>query len=522
MKKKESLELELQILNEKSNLTKRQLRKKEKLISKIQRQMKTDELLQQKNKTEIDNKQVSEDILNSNNKSLQNIDDENKVESLDFANDSSKLNINQPEKNNDIKIKNHILYLSSDDLIDLYLHSTVGTDERVYLSHALLDKYQISNPDVEFVNVNGVNIPVEKFGDIAFKDPKYVLENHDVPKDDEEKLNELKNLTAENDESLANDVDLLAKEQPITPILDDDIFLQEKYNMLKNVEINDNSSVPTNYLTHNQYANDLGYKYYYRDGFNVVKTSPDDFISNVTYHNTKNNLNKILPVKDFSLMKAELVSPNFINNSKSPIKEDKIDNSINNQYKDLPENYLRISNDNGRLPSDYYLNEEEPSIISKVSNKEVDNSLNQMLPISYFVNKNAIMVSPNNATNSESKSFKKLSENSTYSTYSDLPKAYWNKDYIEDVKNNNNLNNFVSKSSFIDSKSYNNILSESDFINKSPIMVSPNVASKDKNNSNLISENNLNNHARNFINQDLPKQYLNINFSDGKLPDDYY
>lgn len=163
-------------------MTKRQLRKRQKLISKIEK------LVKKENNNTIDNVKNSfdENTLDENIDS--EINEEYPSGFLKENNEVKEEDVKSNNQENNKGIKNHVLYLKNDDLIDLYLHSTVGTDERIYLSHDLLDKYQISNPDVEFVNVNGVNIPVEKFGDIAFKDPQYVLENHDIPKDDEEKL----------------------------------------------------------------------------------------------------------------------------------------------------------------------------------------------------------------------------------------------------------------------------------------------------------------------------------------------
>ena len=61
------------------------------------------------------------------------------------------------------EIKDGILYLSTDDLVDIYSHSSVGEDEKVYIPKVYIDKYDLNNPSIKYVNVNGMNTAVDKF-----------------------------------------------------------------------------------------------------------------------------------------------------------------------------------------------------------------------------------------------------------------------------------------------------------------------------------------------------------------------
>lgn len=71
-------------------------------------------------------------------------------------------------KKNDIapvsrELKDGTLFLSTQDLLDIYMNADIGVDDKVHIKPEYLHKYGIDNPEVKTVNVNGVNIPVSEF-----------------------------------------------------------------------------------------------------------------------------------------------------------------------------------------------------------------------------------------------------------------------------------------------------------------------------------------------------------------------
>ncbi|MBQ3622039.1 hypothetical protein II941_04675 [bacterium] len=55
------------------------------------------------------------------------------------------------------------MYLSTQDLLDIYMNADIGVDDKVHIKPEYLHKYGIDNPAVKTVNVNGVTIPVSEF-----------------------------------------------------------------------------------------------------------------------------------------------------------------------------------------------------------------------------------------------------------------------------------------------------------------------------------------------------------------------
>ena len=179
------------------------------------------------------------------------------------------------------ELKDGTLFLSTQDLLDIYMNADIGVDDKVHIKPEYLHKYGIDNPEVKTVNVNGVNIPVTEFTsteagkDVAnlakkpetaptdwsekwakgWNDAKatatvkpvgkdYNLDGFEVPAQPKEKTPEktvekeydldgfeVEGKTKERTEEhkVNEEVNKIANEQPITPIADDQASLEKNY-----------------------------------------------------------------------------------------------------------------------------------------------------------------------------------------------------------------------------------------------------------------------------------------------------
>ena len=163
------------------------------------------------------------------------------------------------------ELKDGTLFLSTQDLLDIYMNADIGVDDKVHIKPEYLHKYGIDNPEVKTVNVNGVNIPVSEFtgseagkevADLAKKqeptpaveakptEKKYNLDGFEVEGKAKEKAPEktvekeynldgfeVEGKTKERVEEhkVNEEVNKIANEQPITPIADDHASLEKSY-----------------------------------------------------------------------------------------------------------------------------------------------------------------------------------------------------------------------------------------------------------------------------------------------------
>ena len=161
------------------------------------------------------------------------------------------------------ELKDGTLYLSTQDLLDIYMNADIGVDDKVHIKPEYLHKYGIDNPAVKTVNVNGVTIPVSEFTSTeAGKDvAKIAKESEPQPSEkfakewaeakataqepnwsekwakgwEEAKATATKPVTEPAKESTTEEakvnqeVTKIANEQPITPIADDQASLEKSY-----------------------------------------------------------------------------------------------------------------------------------------------------------------------------------------------------------------------------------------------------------------------------------------------------
>ena len=154
------------------------------------------------------------------------------------------------------ELKDGTLYLSTQDLLDIYMNADIGVDDKVHIKPEYLHKYGIDNPDVKTVNVNGVNIPVSEFTSTeAGKDVAALAKKSEepaskeaAPKENAEdwsakwakgwadaKATATKPASEPGKETMPEEakvneqVTKIANEQPITPIADDQASLEKSY-----------------------------------------------------------------------------------------------------------------------------------------------------------------------------------------------------------------------------------------------------------------------------------------------------
>ena len=175
------------------------------------------------------------------------------------------------------ELKDGTLFLSTQDLLDIYMNADIGVDDKVHIKPEYLHKYGIDNPEVKTVNVNGVNIPVSEFtGSEAGKEvanlakkqeaapaveakpepskttapaegkveKNYDLDGFEVegpakekaPEKTVEKKYDLDGFEVEGqtkerteEHKVNEEVNKIANEQPITPIADDHASLEKSY-----------------------------------------------------------------------------------------------------------------------------------------------------------------------------------------------------------------------------------------------------------------------------------------------------
>ena len=140
-------------------------------MSKFSEWMKKRKLEKEARQAEInhDSNDESTPALNSNTNENQSKQKDNltKEQTLNSSNSNqAKIEDEKKEENSTIlnrDIKDGILYLTTDDLVDIYLHSSVGADEKVYVPKNYIQKYDLDNDEIKFVNVNGINVPVSQF-----------------------------------------------------------------------------------------------------------------------------------------------------------------------------------------------------------------------------------------------------------------------------------------------------------------------------------------------------------------------
>ena len=160
------------------------------------------------NQSKQEDNLTKEQTLNSINSNQAKIEDEKKEESTTILNRD---------------IKDGVLYLTTDDLVDVYLHSSVGADEKVYVPKNYIQKFHLDNDEIKFVNVNGINVPVSQFVslDSAYDDDllKKQIENSNSiisntkksETSDDNEINIIKQLQSENKDTNKS---LISKSNP--------------------------------------------------------------------------------------------------------------------------------------------------------------------------------------------------------------------------------------------------------------------------------------------------------------------
>ncbi|MBQ5500635.1 MAG: hypothetical protein IIT81_00265, partial [Mycoplasmataceae bacterium] len=237
-------------------------------MSKFSEWMKKRKLEKEARQAEInhDSNDESTPALNSNTNENQSKQKDNfiKEQTLNSSNSNqAKIEDEKEEENSTIlnrDIKDGILYLTTDDLVDIYLHSSVGADEKVYVPKNYIQKYDLDNDEIKFVNVNGINVPVSQFVTLNSANDDHLLKkqvessnsiiNNKSETSDDSETSVIQQLQSENkntNQSLINKTNHTSvKNEPtllVSPVLDpisDGIATKKPVQLIKPIETNYN------------------------------------------------------------------------------------------------------------------------------------------------------------------------------------------------------------------------------------------------------------------------------------------
>ncbi|MBQ5543529.1 MAG: hypothetical protein IIT97_01155, partial [Mycoplasmataceae bacterium] len=237
-------------------------------MSKFSEWMKKRKLEKEARQAEInhDSNDESTPALNSNTNENQSKQKDNliKEQTLNSINSNqAKIEDEKKEENSTIlnrDIKDGILYLTTDDLVDIYLHSSVGADEKVYVPKNYIQKYDLDNDEIKFVNVNGINVPVSQFVTLNSANDDHLLKkqvessnsiiNNKSETSDDSETSVIQQLQSENkntNQSLINKTNHTSvKNEPtllVSPVLDpisDGIATKKPVQLIKPIETNYN------------------------------------------------------------------------------------------------------------------------------------------------------------------------------------------------------------------------------------------------------------------------------------------
>ena len=239
-------------------------------MSKFSEWMKKRKLEKEARQAEInhDSNDESTPALNSNTNENQSKQKDNltKEQTLNSSNSNqTKIEDEKKEENSTIlnrDIKDGILYLTTDDLVDIYLHSSVGADEKVYVPKNYIQKYDLDNDEIKFVNVNGINVPVSQFVTLNSANDDHLLKkqvensnsiinnNKKSETSDDSEISVIQQLQSENQDTNKS---LISKSNPtsiknestllVSPLLDpisDGIASKTPVQLIKSIETNYN------------------------------------------------------------------------------------------------------------------------------------------------------------------------------------------------------------------------------------------------------------------------------------------
>ncbi|MBQ5543812.1 MAG: hypothetical protein IIT97_02625, partial [Mycoplasmataceae bacterium] len=237
-------------------------------MSKFSQWMKKRKLEKEARQAEINHNSNGESTLalNSNTNENQSKQDDNlnKEQTLNSSNNNQAKVEDETKEENPIilnrDIKDGVLYLTTDDLVDLYLHSSVGADEKVYVPKNYIEKYDLNNDAIKFVNVNGINVPVSQFVALNSANDDYILnkqvENsiiNNTKKSETSNDSEISIIQQLQSENKNTNQSLISKNNPtsiknepvllVSPILDpisDGIATKKPVQLIKPIETNYN------------------------------------------------------------------------------------------------------------------------------------------------------------------------------------------------------------------------------------------------------------------------------------------